>query len=83
MTFTSGSTGGEYSHKLTVDELASHGHQTAYSYGTELVATNGGGAGWTHFTCNSSSRSVSNTGGNKGHNNMPPWEGTYYWRRTA
>lgn len=83
MTLTAGATGGEYKHKLTVDELASHSHQTTYAYGTDLVATNGGGSGWTHFTCNTSNKGVNFTGGSQAHNNMMPYIATYYWRRTA
>lgn len=83
MTFTALSESGEYRHQLTVDELANHSHQTSYEYGTNLVATNGGGAGWTHYTCNTGSRGVNGTGGNQPHNNMPPSKAVYYWHRIS
>lgn len=83
MSFTAGATGGEYKHQLTVDELAKHSHQTTYEYGTNLVATNGGGGGWTHYTCNTGSRSVNSTGSSTKHNNIQPYIVVYFWRRTA
>lgn len=83
MTFATGSTGGEYKHQLTVDELANHYHQTTYEYGTNLVATNGGGAGWTHYTCNTGNRGVNGTGGNQPHNNMMPYLSVYFWKRKS
>lgn len=83
MSFTSLATGGEYKHKLTVDELASHSHQTTYEYATNLKATNGGGSGWTRFTAGTGNRGVNATGGNQSHNNIPPYIVTYFWRRTA
>ena len=83
MTFTALSEGGEYEHQLTVDELANHSHQTTYEYGTNLVATNGGGAGWTHYTCNTGNRGVNGTGGNLPHNNMPPFKAIYRWHRVS
>ena len=83
MSFTAGSTGGEYKHKLTVSELASHNHSTTYEYATGLVATNGGGAGWTHFTASTGSKSVNSTGGNGSHNNVQPYIVVYFWKRTS
>lgn len=83
MSFTAGQTGGEYKHKLIVDELASHSHKTTYKYGTELSATNGGGSGWTHFTCNNDSNEVNAAGGDKPHNNIQPYIATNIWRRVS
>ena len=83
MSFTVNGTGGEYKHKLTVSELASHNHSTTYEYATGLVATNGGGAGWTHFTASTGSKSVNSTGGNGSHNNLQPYIVVYFWKRTS
>ena len=83
MSFTAGSLVGEYKHKLTVAELASHTHKTTYKYGCETVATNGGGSGWTRFTCNNNNDGVDATGGNQAHNNIQPSIVVYIFRRTA
>lgn len=80
---TVGKTGGEKTHTLTIAEMPSHGHTTAFSYLCSAVATNGGGAGWTHFTADSTNNLTSNTGGGASHNNMPPYYVAYIWRRTA
>lgn len=83
-----GSTGGEAEHKLTIDEMPSHTHrlktdidspdfnitwpeQTEYTWGwrQEENETEAPGA------------SVTWTGGNKSHNNMPPYLTVYMWKR--
>lgn len=87
MSFTAGSTGGEYKHKLTVTELASHRHDapipqnlasvttTDIGYGAMKVENPkiGGNAGY--YT--------SLVGGNQSHNNIQPYITVYYWKRTA
>lgn len=73
--------GGEYSHKLTIDEMASHNHIDNGLSGAEAV--NAGGSGWTKFVGNVSPYSTENTGGDQAHNNMPPYLAVYMWKRIA
>lgn len=77
-TYTAGSTGGEATHKLTVDEMPSHNHGFGgwidwYSKGgsTGIIGT-GTSAGTT-----------SSKGGNQPHNNMPPYLAVYVWKRIS
>ena len=82
---TSGKTGGEKTHVLTVDEMPNHRHTvpkfaTMQGGGTWDVDKIGGaqyndagvGNGYTEYAGNS-----------KAHNNMPPYIAIYLWRRTA
>lgn len=72
-----GSTGGEETHKLTVDEMPSHTHKqsigsTAMTGNAPLV--NG---------FNSFGEDTGAAGGDQPHNNMPPYLAVYMWKRTA
>jgi hypothetical protein len=73
-------TGGEKTHTLTVDELASHTHLTP-----RLGIANGG----YHVSGTASTGQVgikdgltTPTGGNKAHNNLQPYVTCYMWKRT-
>ena len=86
-TYAAGSTGGEATHKLTVNEMPSHRHEKLYSTnGTERKA--GYGTGTTHTgTLNQmtnttfESLNTGYTGGGQAHNNMPPYIAVYVWKR--
>lgn len=79
---TGGSTSGEYYHKLTVPELASHNH-------LQYVGANSGSWGVrSDFTgdnrcSNYPQGNTGNTGSDASHNNMPPYLAVYMWQRTA
>jgi microcystin-dependent protein len=64
-----GSTGGEKTHTLTIDEMPSHRHNGMYSSGS---GTNSGIAGVSTNNWYSDGY-LENTGGGQAHNNMPPY----------
>jgi len=84
--FQAGATGGEANHVLTTAEMPPHSHP----YTDRCPETPGWGDGYAvnGTTINQTHRAVySETTGNSGsglaHNNMPPFETAYIWRRTA
>jgi len=74
-----GDTGGEEKHKLTEDELAAHNHQllrpTREDTGDPCWESGNGTAPTDIFT--------EDAGGDKYHENMPPYRGIYVIKRTA
>ncbi len=94
-TYNGGSTGGEATHKLTVNEMPSHTHiqnqHRHQQYGNYSSGSSGSSSGYMH----SSNRSITtvntnyttatnqNTGGGQPHNNMPPYLAIYCWVRIA
>lgn len=84
-TFTNGSTGGEYAHKLTIAEMPSHNH-TPQLEGTGFATygSNGGNSNWTYSGNNmlyGGTQITGNTGGNGSHNNVEPYIATYIYKR--
>lgn len=93
-TYAAGSTGGEATHKLTVNEMPSHYHQTVRQqwYGADTVANSSAGSIYSWKTSTGGSTSASyigpdttygHTGGNAAHNNMPPYQTFYVWMRVS
>lgn len=79
------STGGETTHKLTIDEMPKHRHSLdslSYSAGPSEIDTNGNGVG---YKKNPTYPIYASTyaGGDAAHNNMPPYYAVYTWLRTA
>lgn len=78
-TYSNGATGGEATHKLTVDELPKHNHDINYG------STAGGDGSGFRFsnTTGKGSYFMGYAGGDKAHNNMPPYLVVYMWKRVA
>lgn len=85
MSFTANSSGGEYKHQISIDEMPSHNH----SRGTYLCSHEASGYGLTRGSVGfadrvivSGSDNTGNKGGNGRHNNVQPYITVYFWRRT-
>ena len=76
--YAAGATGGEATHKLTVNELPSHSHNYSYP-GYEA------GGKWYGASGTAKGNTVATTavGGGAAHENRPPYFAVYIWRRTA
>ena len=80
-TYTAGTTGGEATHTLTVEEMPSHEH-TIQQYNE----SGPDGPSWgTYENVNKTYHDGTTraTGGGQAHNNMPPYVVAYCWKRTA
>lgn len=95
-TYTAGSTGGEETHTLTVNESPYHEHSfkdgshtflwgdgvgTVNINGTQAVAA--AASGNSLYTIQGAWASTNGAGGSQPHNNMPPYLVVYMWKRTA
>jgi microcystin-dependent protein len=83
--FTHGETGGEFKHKLVVDEMPSHRHNFGRDYWDENLAINQGVdlGNIQRQKANDKSGETTIMGGDKPHNNMPPYYALYYIMRIA
>ena len=85
--YASGDTGGEVDHLLTIQEMPSHDHrcimdQSFFAYGGPMESDEGPASG--HGYAYPFYYSFTGTkGGNRSHNNMPPYIVAYCWRRDA
>ena len=87
-TYSNGSTGGESTHKLTVDEMPSHNHLL---YGSPYGSADWieGGVQRVKYDVNKKTASntyilaqpVIDTGGSQAHNNVQPYVAVYMWKR--
>lgn len=90
--YTAGTTGGEETHTLTVEEMPKHSHDMddeVYGNYKNRLGIRGDGGGGKNLVPNMlqttgySRYKPTNTGGGKPHNNMPPYLVVYMWKRTA
>lgn len=79
--------GGEYKHKLTVDEIPSHNHDKLHIWDKEHTVTYGNAKiesfGQAAAICLDGNDAIytSDSGGDEPHNNMPPYIVTSFWKR--
>ena len=86
-TYSAGSTGGEAQHKLTLDEMPTHNHANVNIF-YDSGRKNGYGAKIENITdgsyvANALAPKQMLAGGDKAHNNMPPYLAIYAWKRIA
>lgn len=91
--YTVGSTGGEATHTLTVNEMPRHSHDRIacqnYYLGDKGLPSNGTAQSAALVTTNGASNQTVGyygtipSGGSAAHNNMPPYLAVYMWKRTA
>lgn len=88
--YSRGSTGGEATHVLTIDEMPNHRH-TVRS-GSTPTSTEGSNTKWGFQDCILYTTeevklrnldSIGYNGGDQAHNNMPPYLAVNMWKRTA
>lgn len=88
-THTAGSTGGEFEHKLTIAEMPSHDHAMYYDYmgvyhdEVKHVFKHDGSAFAASNTYSMMPNVINPYGGDKPHNNTPPYLAVYIWQRIA
>ena len=80
-TYKGGQTGGEATHKLTINEMPSHTHKYRLAYGNTDPAQ-----GFAYGNTSSGTFSgdfIQNMGENQAHNNMPPYVVVYGWVKVS
>jgi len=83
-TYNAGSTGGEATHTLSINEIPSHNHNTskqAYAYQDLSYGVDGAFFKGTKRDGYTIPDNTANVGGGQAHNNMPPYLVVYIWKR--
>lgn len=94
--YSAGSTGGEASHTLSVEEMPSHeghlytndgaaygGNYIGYLNVNTMTSYGAGGRGWVLHSGNEMHPAGFSRGGSQSHNNMPPYLTVYIWKRIS
>lgn len=80
-TYKLGATGGEATHKLTIEEMPSHTHRYNLAYGGNDPAK---GFNYGNTLAGVFDKAFSgSSGGDQAHNNMPPYLVVYIWKRIS
>jgi hypothetical protein len=91
-TYKGGQTGGEATHKLTINEMPTHKHEATMSWAQNqshnhcagtYAKSFSEGANPSEGTYQSSDERIGNAGGNQPHNNMPPYIVVYGWVKVS
>ncbi len=86
-TFKAGSTGGEYKHTLTINEMPSHKHSIIEEFGTTADPTYYPGGAYSQVAGSVSVSQaptdypITSTGGSQSHNNIQPYITVYMYKR--
>lgn len=80
--YSAGTTGGEATHTLNINQIPIHDHFVYMGTGNENPAGVWGNVSVSPLT-NTSKSVTSSTGGSQPHNNMPPYLAVYVWQRIA
>lgn len=82
MTFEANATGGEYKHKLTIEEMPKHTHKFRCRGGQEAQTSSPFGDNKPLLQgANEYGPYVDETGGDASHNNIQPYVTVYFWKR--
>lgn len=91
ISFTSNSTGGEFKHKLVLEEIPNHTHYILDQLADGNIGISGDPGGKSPYTRATERADRTKkywwgttypSGGDKAHNNVQPYIVTYFWRRT-
>lgn len=83
--YSVGSTGGEATHELNVNEMPSHRHTVAFDGGDNYTTTAWEIKGGGYYSPNNKTNAAETApaGGSQPHNNMPPYLAVNMWRRVS